>query len=57
MGVKTKLAKGPNPLSVKKKKVKDDGVPRAEFPGEIRKEKKRRLRKGRRSKALSLLKK
>ena len=39
MGIKTKLAKGPNPLSVKKKIVKAN-------PGSI---KKRRLRKGKRS--------
>ena len=48
MGISQKVAKGPNPLSMmKKKKV-------------IRKEpkvKKRRLRKGKRSKALSALKK
>ena len=49
MGYGKKLAKGANPLSVKRKllKVKD-------FPGKI---KKRRLRKGKRSKALSQLKK
>ena len=54
MGVKTKRAKGPNPLSVKKSQAKD--VPREEFPGEIRK-KRRRPRKGQRSRALSALKK
>ena len=49
MGYGKKLAKGANPLSVKRKllKVKD-------FPGKINK---RRLRKGKRSKALSQLKK
>ena len=46
MGIKTKLAKGANPLS-KKKPLK-----RQSNPGEISK-KKRRLRKGKRSKILS----
>ena len=54
MGIKTKKAKGPNPLSIKKKQARD--VPREEFPGEICK-KKRRFRKGKRSRELSLLKK
>ena len=48
MGIKTKLAKGPNPLSMRK------AGKRAPFPGEIAK--KRRPRKGKRSKQLSLLK-
>lgn len=46
MGIKTKLAKGANPLSIKK------ALKRKSFPGEISK-KKRRLRKGKRSKILS----
>ena len=50
MGIKTKLAAGPNPLSMRKKVLKPMSV-------KIRKEKKRRLRKGQRSKALSALKK
>lgn len=54
MGIKTKRAKGPNPLSVKKKLAGD--VPRHEFPGEISK-RKRRLRKGKRSRELSQMKK
>ena len=47
MGITHRIAKGPNPLSMKRRKV-------------IRKEpkkKKRRLRKGKRSKILSALKK
>jgi len=44
MGIKTKLAKGPNPLSNKKKQDRKD------FPGQI---KKRRPRKGKRSRELS----
>ena len=43
MGIKTKLAKGPNPLSMKKKQIKT-----AED-----KTKKRRFRKGKRSRELS----
>ena len=50
MGFKKKLAKGPNPLSVKKKLQKV-----ADFPGKIAK--KRRFRKGKRSRELSQLKK
>jgi hypothetical protein len=46
MGIKTKLAKGANPLSIKKP------LKRKSFPGEINK-KKRRTRKGKRSKLLS----
>ena len=49
MGIKTKLAKGPNPLSMRKV------VKRARAPGAIAK--KRRPRKGQRSKQLSELKK
>lgn len=49
MGVKTKLAKGPNPLSVRKKQ---NGLSEAS-----KTIKKRRLRKGRRSRELSQLKK
>jgi hypothetical protein len=49
MGIKTKLAKGPNPQSVKKKSRA--GIKNS--PGSIKK----RMRKGKRSKALSLLKK
>ena len=41
MGIKTKLAKGPNPLSMPKKMEKTDKV------------KKRRFRKGKRSRDLS----
>ena len=48
MGIKTKLAKGPNPLSRKKKKTKGDG--------EDSTLKKRRKRAGKRSKELSLMK-
>ena len=54
MGIKTKLAKGPNPLSMRKKLASD--VPREGFPGEICK-KKRRQRKGKRSRELSQIKK
>ena len=43
MGIKTKLAKGANPLSKKKP------LQRKSFPGEINKKKKRK-RKGKRSK-------
>ena len=43
MGIKTKLAAGPNPLSMRKKVIKPMSV-------KIKKEKKRRLRKGKRSK-------
>lgn len=39
MGIKTKLAAGPNPLSMRKKTVKERSV-------KIKKEKKRRPRKG-----------
>ena len=46
MGIKTTLAKGPNPMSMRKKA----GVPIQDFPGRI---KKRRLRKGKRSRELS----
>jgi len=49
MGIKTKLAKGPNPLSNRKKTIKE--VVKHEFPGQIKK--KRRLRKGIRSRVLS----
>ena len=56
MGIKTKLAKGPNPLSMRKKQVADkDEVPRIISPGAI--SKKKRPRKGKRSKELSALKK
>ena len=62
MGIKTKLAKGANPLSMPKKQIKpkvdrqkQDYFLRKEFPGEIKK--KRRLRKGKRSRELSLKKK
>lgn len=55
MGIKTKKAKGPNPLSIKKKKTALD-VGREDSPGDISK-KKRRLRKGKRSRELSFLKK
>ena len=54
MGIKTKLAKGPNPLSVKKK-IDVSAVPRIVGPGAI--SKKRRPRKGKRSRELSALKK
>ena len=51
MGIKTKLAKGPNPLSMRKK----TGTMYAkDSPGSI---KKRRFRKGKRSKVLSEAKK
>mmetsp|Transcript_6551 Transcript_6551/g.11084 ORF Transcript_6551/g.11084 Transcript_6551/m.11084 type:complete len:124 (+) Transcript_6551:480-851(+) len=49
MGIKTKLAKGPNPLSIKRPQIRP-------FPGQITK-RKRRLRKGKRSRELSQLKK
>ena len=52
MGIKKKIAKGPNPLSMKKKQLKV-----ADFPGKIAKVKKRRLRKGKRSRELSQQKK
>ena len=48
MGIKKKLAKGPNPLSNKKKMLKV-----ADTAGKIKKVKTRRLRKGKRSKELS----
>ena len=55
MGVKTKLAKGPNPLSMRKKTTAAPG--RKENPGSIKKnDKDRRPRKGKRSKVLSALK-
>ena len=50
MGIKTKFAKGANPLSMPKKQIKEK-VSRKEFPGQIKK--KRRLRKGKRSRELS----
>jgi hypothetical protein len=51
MGIKTKFAKGPNPLSMRSK----SGVNRAnQNPGSIVKTVKRRLRKGKRDKKLSL---
>ena len=50
MGLKKKLAKGPNPLSMKKKALKV-----ADFPGKIKK-KKRRVRFGKRDRELSRLK-
>lgn len=54
MGIKTKLAKGANPLSRPKKQIKDEKAnyfKKKEFPGQIKK--KRRLRKGKRSRELS----
>ena len=48
MGIKTKLAKGPNPLSMRKKQAIGFNNPNGI--------KKRRLRKGKRSKALSAAK-
>ena len=53
MGIKTKLAAGPNPLSVRKK-GKNETI--KSNPGKIMKEKKRRPRKGVRSKKLSVKK-
>ena len=47
MGINKKHAKGPNPLSMRKKLTVD----RHDFPGEIKK--KRRVRKGKRSRELS----
>jgi hypothetical protein len=49
MGIKTKLANGPNPLSVRKKGKNEKAKAN---PGKIMKEKKRRLRKGIRSKKI-----
>tara|TARA_B110000285_G_C14944040_1_gene523441 strand:+ start:706 stop:882 length:177 start_codon:yes stop_codon:yes gene_type:complete len=51
MGIKTKLAKGPNPLSMRKK---TGAMTARDSPGSI---KKKRLRKGKRSKVLSSAKK
>jgi hypothetical protein len=59
MGIKTKLAKGPNPLSIRKKQDRNNIK---DFPGKIKKDGKyryenkklkRRPRKGKRSKFLN----
>lgn len=49
MGIKTKLAKGPNPLSMQRKRLRVDENGQEYL-------KKRRLRKGKRSKELTLQK-
>jgi hypothetical protein len=55
MGIKTKLAKGPNPLSMRKKAFLDSRFKSA--PGTIKKDTKRRIRKGKRDRKLSQAKK
>jgi hypothetical protein len=54
MGIKTKLAKGPNPMSMRKKISKDS---KKKMPGVNVKDRKRRLRKGKRDRKLSQVKK